>query len=122
MPLINIENEVIIGRIYKISNKINNMVYIGSTVKPLCKRLGDHIYDLNRGNNMRLYDEMRKIGLKNFKMILLEWKLVDNMEELYMLEQKWIDRENPANLLNSKKAFKNKSDDLFSLKLLNIND
>jgi group I intron endonuclease len=122
MPLINIENEVIIGRIYKISNKINEMVYIGSTLKPLCKRLGDHIYEYNRGNNMRLYDEMRKIGFKNFKMILVEWKLVDNMDELHMLEQKWIDRDNPANLLNFKKAYKNNPDNLFSLKLVNIND
>ena len=35
-----IENEVIIGRIYKIYNIIDEKIYIGGTTKPLVKRLG----------------------------------------------------------------------------------
>ena len=103
---INIKGEVIIGRIYKITNKIDDMVYIGSTVKPLVKRLGDHMYEYNRGTKFNLYDHFRKIGVENFEMELLDFKQVRNMNELHRLEQDWIDRENPEYLLNSKRAFK----------------
>jgi len=37
-------------------------------------------------------------------MKLLEGKVVDNILELRQLEQKWINKENPENLLNIQKA------------------
>ena len=49
---------------------------------------------------------MRTIGMNNFKMKLLECKIVKNMEEMSALEQKWIDKENPEYLLNFKNATK----------------
>ena len=104
--IINIKNEVIIGRIYKITNKIDDMVYVGSTVKTLCKRLGDHMYDYKKGTNMKLYEHFRQIGVENFEMELLEWKQVKNMNELHRLEQDWMEKENPKNLLNSRSATK----------------
>ena len=104
--VINIKDEVIIGRIYKITNKIDDMVYIGSTVKNLVKRLGDHMSDFNRGINMKLYEHFRQIGVENFEMELLEWKQVRNLNELHRLEQDWMDKENPEYLLNSKRASK----------------
>ena len=100
-------NEVIIGRVYKIFNIIDEKVYIGSTVKPLVKRLGDHIYSYNINTNMDLYHHFRLFGINNFRIELLEWKHVDKLSELYQLEQKWIDRENPKNLLNNKKTYIN---------------
>lgn len=117
-----IENEVIIGRIYKIYNIIDEKIYVGSTVKTLVKRLGDHIYSKNIGTNMDLYHHINKLGLHNFRMILLEYKVVDNLQELRQLEQKWINRENPENLLNNKRASKDKiidslSNELFEIKL-----
>jgi len=39
-------------------------------------------------------------------MKLLEYKIVDNVSELRTLEQKWLNRENPSNLLNFKRAIK----------------
>ena len=104
--IINIRNEVIIGRIYKIINNVDDMIYVGSTVKPLVKRLGDHMYEYNRGTKLNLYEHFRKIGVENFEMELLEWKQVRNMNELYRLEQDWIEKENPKYLLNSKRATK----------------
>jgi len=53
---------------------------------------------------MSLYDHMRITGLTNWTIKLLEAKFVDNLAELYALEQKWIRRENPNNLLNFKNA------------------
>ena len=106
--IINIKNEVIIGRVYKITNNVDDMVYIGSTVKPLVKRLGDHIYDYKRAiYKMKLYDHFTEIGVENFEMELLEWKQVKNMNELHRLEQDWMEKENPKHLLNSKRASMN---------------
>jgi hypothetical protein len=49
---------------------------------------------------------MKEIGKHHFRMKLLEHKIVDNVAELRTLEQKWLDRENPKNLLNFKRAIK----------------
>jgi len=46
--LVNIEGDVIVGRVYKMYNKIDNMIYIGSTTLPLTKRLGDNMYSYNK--------------------------------------------------------------------------
>jgi len=105
---IRIKGEVIIGRVYRIFNDIDNKVYIGSTIKPLAKRLGDHMYSYNINTNMDLYHHMRLIGKQYFTMELLECKQVNKLSELYMLEQIWINKENPENLLNNKKAYKDK--------------
>lgn len=104
--IIAIENEIIFARVYKFYNTIDEMVYIGSTNKTLVKRLGDHMCSYNNGEKAKLYQHMRKVGRSNFKMKLLEYKVVDNMQELRTLEQKWIDRENSKNLLNNKRAIK----------------
>ena len=121
-----IENEVIIGRIYKIYNIIDEKIYIGGTTKPLVKRLGDHMYEYNIGANIELYKHFRQVGLEHFKMKLLECKQVDNLKELHKLEQKWIDRENSTNLLNSKRAVKKQINEItnkvFEIKLNNINE
>jgi len=107
--LIPIENEIIIGRVYKIYNTIDEKVYIGSTTKPLVNRLATHVSDYNRKiKKMDLYTHFSKIGYNNFKMKLLEWKQVDNIQELRSIEQKWINRENPINLLNTRVAIKQK--------------
>jgi len=45
----NFENEVIIGRIYKIYSIVDEKVYIGSTTTTLPTRLSKHIYDFKKG-------------------------------------------------------------------------
>ena len=104
--VINIEGDVIFGRIYKLYNSIDNYVYIGSTTLPLTKRLGDHVYSYNNEINMGIYNHMRKTGISNWTIKLLEGKVVENIMELRLLEQKWIDKENPKYLLNFKNATK----------------
>lgn len=106
MGIIPIEGEVMIARIYKFYNTIDEKVYIGSTNKTLVKRLGDHMYSYNCGKSSDLYKHMLEIGKKNFRMKLLEYKIVDNVQEMRTSEQKWIDRENPKNLLNARRAIK----------------
>ena len=64
--IISIEGEVMFARVYKLYNILDEMVYFGSTNKPLVKRLGDHMYAYNIGECAELYRYMREIGRNNF--------------------------------------------------------
>ena len=63
--------------IYLISNKVNNMTYIGSS-KDVRRRIRDHRYKYkdakNNPNwyNHKLYVDMRRYGLENFEFTILE--------------------------------------------------
>lgn len=104
--IIPIEGEVMFARIYKLYNIIDEKVYIGSTYNTLVRRMCDHMHSYNCGESSDLYKHMLEIGNKNFRMKLLDYKIVDNVQEMRTLEQKWIDRENPKNLLNTRRATK----------------
>ena len=67
---------------------------------------------------------MHQIGLDNWTMKLLEYAVVDNLTELRQLEQKWINKENPNNLLNIRKAFYSTEDSNLDgeFQSLNLND
>ena len=51
--------------IYKITNSINNKVYIGQTIRALNKRWWEHKKD-SETSELPLYRAMRKYGLENF--------------------------------------------------------
>lgn len=64
--------------IYKITNKVDNKIYIGKTTKSIQKRFREHIVEANRYKNCidqgqqfeyesRLYPAMIKYGYDNFK-------------------------------------------------------
>lgn len=52
-------------RIYKITNIVNNNIYIGITKKSLNRRLSDHINSSKRSKTL-LYEQMLKYGYENF--------------------------------------------------------
>lgn len=80
------------GKIYKIINTENNeIVYIGSTTQPLCKRYSDHIHKA-----------------PNHKIILIENYACNSKEELCMKEQEII--EEHTNLLNKQKAYRSEEE------------
>lgn len=54
------------GWIYKISNDINNKVYIGQTMRPLYYRWSVHKYRANQNYKGHLYSAMRKYGIDHF--------------------------------------------------------
>ena len=63
------------GYIYKITNTINNKIYIGQTVQSLNMRWNKNTYDakVNCDNLHRpLYNAFRKYGMDNFKIELIE--------------------------------------------------
>ena len=76
--------------IYKITNCVNNKVYIGQTVQVNPKmRWYSHLAYVRRGIKSHLYDSMRKYGVENFV-----WEVIDSassIDELNLKEQKWVE-------------------------------
>jgi len=55
--------------VYKITNKINGMLYIGITTLTIRKRWNEHKCAANTGKDTPLYRAMRKYGIDNFEII-----------------------------------------------------
>ena len=80
--------------VYLIKNKINEKIYIGSTIN-FKDRWTKHI---SGKGNTHLFNSIKKYGLENFEFKILE--LVDisnNRNLLYEKEQKWMDLYNIKN-------------------------
>lgn len=62
------------GSIYKITNDINDKVYIGKTLHTIEKRFQEHIKDAEKRDNEKrpLYSAMRKYGVEHFSVELVE--------------------------------------------------
>ena len=75
------------GKIYKIVNNIDNMIYIGSTTTKLCYRMAVHRCKMRYNNNINLYNHMRKLGIDNFKIVLIEEYSCNNKEQLLRHER-----------------------------------
>ena len=76
--------------IYQITNQINGKIYIGKTERTIQERWREHCEDYLRERcyDRPLYRAMRKYGLSNFTIELLEE--TDNPEEreIFWIEQK----------------------------------
>lgn len=76
--------------IYKITNKVNQKIYIGKTTKSAEERFQKHIYN-SKGGKTHLYRAMRKYGVENF--IIEEIEQCDsNIDDR---ECYWISKLNP---------------------------
>jgi group I intron endonuclease len=78
--------------IYKISNTINNKVYIGRTCFSIETRFKQHVIEANGGCNYKLHAAMRKYGIDKFSIEIID--IATSIEELKLLETKWIQQEN----------------------------
>lgn len=77
--------------IYKITNDINNKIYIGQTTRSLEERKQQHLGSVYRLNT-HLYYAMRKYGIEHFKFeTICEAK---NIDELNRLEEYYIKKYN----------------------------
>lgn len=76
--------------IYQIINKVNGKIYVGKTEFSIEKRFKEHCRDIFKERNEKrpLYAAMRKYGIENFEISLIEE--TDNPEEreIYWIEQK----------------------------------
>lgn len=75
------------GIIYKISNSVNDKVYIGQTRRPLAKRWKQHKQRAVYGNQ-HLYLAMRKYGIECFSIEKIDE--ATSKEELDVKEEYWI--------------------------------
>ena len=74
--------------IYKITNKINNKVYIGQTSETLKKRFSRHMGYQSIEHDTKFYRAVRKYGKDNFIIEQIDTALTQ--EELDKKEVKWI--------------------------------
>lgn len=83
------------SKIYKITNIINNKIYIGYTKKSLDERLKSHFYYAKHGK-LPLSHAIKKYGKENFKIELIEESENDNYIHKER-EKYWINRLNSRN-------------------------
>jgi group I intron endonuclease len=81
--------------VYMVLNNITKDIYIGSSVN-LTRRIAIHIFHAgsNKETNIVFYRAMRKYGLENFSLAIIEFCTSDSAVCLE-LEQKWIDYYQP---------------------------
>ena len=75
--------------IYKIVNDINQKIYIGKTEFSIEKRFKEHCQDAFKERNEKrpLYNAMKKYGIKNFHIELIEETNNPEERETYWIEQ-----------------------------------
>ena len=76
--------------IYKVTNLINNKIYIGQTKQDLKNRKRQHKYFLKKQNNNLFHNALRKYGFENFT-----WEILcecDSKEELDEMEFHYINQ------------------------------
>lgn len=77
------------GRIYKITNKENGLIYIGCTVNSLEKRFGEHLSRcFTSEHKSKLYNSIKKYGQENFTIELIE---ECDLNVIYETEKKYIE-------------------------------
>lgn len=69
------------GFIYKITNTINNKIYIGQTTKTIQERFNNHIKKAKQHTNRYLYDAMNKYGYEKFIIEKIEEINNDKLDE-----------------------------------------
>ena len=78
------------GYIYKITNNINEKIYIGKTMSTLNERFKEHCSDAFRDRNEKrpLYRAMRKYGIENFSIEQIEKTSLENLSdrEIYWIK------------------------------------
>lgn len=84
------------GLVYAIENTLNNKKYIGKTIISLERRMQQHLSKMKTYQNHRLYEDMRKYGIENFKTYILEE--IENEKKLCDRERHWIKHYNATNL------------------------
>ena len=71
------------GFIYKITNDINGKIYIGKTLNSLEHRFNEHKRASRKKycENRPLYSAMRKYGVENFSITLIEKASIEILAE-----------------------------------------
>ena len=84
------------GYIYKITNKVNNKVYIGQTIRTIEERYQRHLSEAKRHTNRPLYDSMNHYGYENFCVEQVVEASNDELNELETFYIAYYDSTNPT--------------------------
>lgn len=79
------------GKIYKITNDVNDIVYIGSTVQRLSKRMNQHRECGKKTSKTPFQNAMTEIGIEHFEMKLVRKFPCQTREELEAEEDREMD-------------------------------
>lgn len=106
--------------VYRITNLVNQKVYIGQTVqKNPMMRWYAHLAYARRGKKSYLYDSMRKHGIDKFV-----WEVIDSaasIDELNTKEKKWLNHyRNMSVVYNNREAGGNKLHSTESIERMRI--
>jgi hypothetical protein len=76
--------------LYKIVNNVDDLIFIGSTVSNLGKRMCDHLWRAKQGKQSKLYTHIQSLGAEHFKIVcIMTYADIDN-ETLKASEEKYI--------------------------------
>ena len=75
------------GKVYKLVNSIDNLIYIGSTTCRLSTRMSLHRLHAKKNYNANLYKHMNKLGINKFKIVLIEYCSCNSKDELLRRER-----------------------------------
>ena len=78
------------SKIYKITNVVNDYVYVGSTYNMLCRRMEKHRSHRFQYSHRPLYKLMNEVGVEKFHIILIEDYPCENREQLRKREAYFI--------------------------------
>jgi hypothetical protein len=88
-----------IGRVYKITNKDESIVYIGSTTESIHRRFKRHTYGFKQWQDGKadrchsmIYYSFLKHGIDSVKISLVTEHEIDNPRQLHEFEQLVIDQ------------------------------
>ena len=81
--------------VYKITNTINNKIYIGVTTRTLEERWREHKSRVKERTS-HLYSAFRKYGIENFTIEIID-DTAESQEELFELEKRYIKQYNSTN-------------------------
>ena len=85
------------GKIYKIYNTINDDIYVGSTTRKLCERMGEHRSRVKyRDKHKPLSQSILEHGVENFFIELIEKCPCNDKDELLRAEGKYIRELKPS--------------------------
>jgi hypothetical protein len=77
------------GKIYQISNNIDKLIYVGSTITSLNIRFSKHKSASKLHPNIKLYKHFAKLGVEHFKIILIKNYPCNNKLELEIEEERY---------------------------------
>ena len=77
-----------LGNIYFIKNSLR--LYIGSTIRDISDRFKEHLRDVSKYPNFKLYEAMKEYGFDNFYILLIEQIEVDDIKQLRQHEGQYI--------------------------------